>query len=370
MGRTASLLLLLLLSPRPAAPGGVHLQVIVVSEWDHLQLRLNLRRAFQACAPALGPDHSAEVRFFMGAPQGTAAGEEGALEEGKVFGDLVILGGPDHDEPDPPGHAAFLQVLQEPSARAFRVVRALAWLLEHRPDFEYVLQLRDTSFVQLPRLLDLLAANEDASLAMGRFVEPPLTVGSGEEEEQVCETCVDAGMELQEKVCLERTRAVPGGMDFRGCLVVARRCCPGDGSTCDTSRLEACIGEAHSTGYPAAVYYGTALAPKSLHGSAWVLGRRPAEFIGMNYRDLKLRGMPDVLMGFWLASLEDVHFVELPPVAFRELPPLVAASGGADEGAEECSAGLLVASGMDLSRWSSWFDPASCELRCGAEPMR
>lgn len=382
---TLGALLLLLQQPWQTAHGA-RVQVMVTSEWDNLNLRLYLRKSFESCAPRLLAEHSVEHHFFMGSPEGAQA-EVAAAQEAQTFHDIVPLGGPDSDTSASgfAGAQGIFKVLQEPAARAVRILRGMAWLLKERADFEYVVQLQDTSFVQLPRLLAQLDAHAHPLLALGRLsTDTPLTYGAGAGNEEPCETCeLDP---VHERVCIDRTRSVPGGMEFRGCIVAALRCCPGaaaGGRSCSVEELTECVSTAQSTAYPAAVYFGTTVAPRWLHGAAWALGRGVAGFLGENALDLKIRGMPDILMGFWLAGLEDVHFVDLPAELFAAPPVGAGAVAGAGAGAavsaaaaaavEEAFAGVdggcrvegtAVVGGLSPEHWALHFDVESCEMRC------
>merc|ERR550525_332771 len=100
-------------------------------------------------------------------------------------------------------------------------------------------------------------------------------------------------------------------MDFRGCLRIARRCCPSDGAEGEACvGLDACVQAAQAPGLLANLYYGASASPRWLRGLGWVLGRIPVEFIGENAEDIKVRGAPDMALAFWLAALEDIHFAD------------------------------------------------------------
>lgn len=331
----------------------INLQVMVVSEWDNLPLRLHMRRAFDSCIPQIGDMATVEVRFFMGSPHGTAVGEEGAGQEAEVFGDVVVFGGPDRDAEAPAGHAAYLEVKERPAVYAQRVVQAMGWLLRHRPDLDYVAKLQDSSFVHLPRLLGVLAAHGDPTLALGRFTETHLTVNSDIEN---CETC--PGVSQHEHACLEHLRKAWGGLEYRGCVEAAKRCCPGGSDSCSIEELDFCIRQAQKGGIAATIYYGTSLSPRWPHGAGWAIGWHIAQYLAINAEDLRMRGMSDLLMGFWLASLEDVKFVDMPEGIFHQ-----SATSSSHE-AECPPENVVIAGGMDDARWSSWFDAQRCEISC------
>lgn len=351
-------LLGLLLQPllAGAEPESIKLQVMVVSEWDHLPLRMRMRSAFESCLPQLDGVAVVEVRFFMGRPEGTDLGEEGAAQEAEAFGDMVVFGGPDRDYEAPAGHAVYLEVKERVAALAERVVQSMGWLLRHRPDLDYVAKLADDSFANLPRLIGVLAAHGDPALALGRFMETPLTVLSDVEN---CETC--PGDAQHEHACLERLRTASGGLEYRGCVEAAQRCCPASSERCTNEELDACLLQAQRGGIAAAIYYGTSLSPRWPHGAGWVLGWHLVQYLALNAEDLRMRGMPDMLLGFWLVSLEDVKFVDLPEGVFYQPPT----PSHAAESNEECPPeNVVIAGGLDADQWSSWFDAQRCELRC------
>jgi len=308
-------------------------------------------------------DELVELLFFMGEPRGTVLGEFGATREIAEFGDLVALAGPDTDPPKLFGREAYLHVTEQPSAGAYRTVRFMEWLLQHRPELDYVVRLDDRSFVHVPRLLQLISWHANSSLALGTLAEMPLTIG-GLEPDVPCETC--ALDPAHEKLCAHRAHLVSGGADYRVCLEAAQRCCPGDRDQCGDG-LAACASSVLEEGLAAALYFGASRTPYSLHGVAWVLGRRLVDFIGTNANDLKLRGPLDSLVGFWLSAIEDVHFVAVPDGSvhsFTRRQNNVDATE--DEGHGSCLEDRLVfAHGLDLDHWATMFDMDSCELRCG-----
>merc|ERR1711971_945232 len=104
------------------------------------------------------------------------------------------------------------------------------------------------------------------------------------------------------------------------------------------------MGDAQALGAPAAIYYGTALSPRWPKGAGWVLGRSASEFIAQNAEDLRMHGMPDLLMGFWLAPLEDLHYLDLPEHQLILVQDTVDFSN--------CSSEWLVADGMTEEAWS------------------
>eukprot|EP00747_Dinoflagellata_sp_TGD_P164777 gnl/TRDRNA2_/TRDRNA2_185172_c0_seq1.p1 gnl/TRDRNA2_/TRDRNA2_185172_c0~~gnl/TRDRNA2_/TRDRNA2_185172_c0_seq1.p1 ORF type:complete len:399 (+),score=66.86 gnl/TRDRNA2_/TRDRNA2_185172_c0_seq1:39-1235(+) len=356
------------------------MQLMVTSEWANLQVRLHLRRAFRSCLQHVGEEHSVEQLFFMGDPRGTLAELEGAAQESEAFTDIVVLDGPDSDPPLSPAGSldgarwtgGFLRVFDKPAAGAHRIAYGLLWLLVNRPDLEYVAHLLDSSYVHLPGLFAQIAEHANTSLALGVVAEAPLIVGHDSESILAegggwstarhtagdCETCeIDPEVERQ---CSAHGNGQQGTMDYRGCLSVAQDCCP-SGDCGAWGSLEKCLAAAHTAGFEANEYFGSTWTPRWLRGMGWVLGRRLVEFIALNVEDLKMRGTPELLLGFWLASVEDVHFVHMHDGLFRKLP-----SHAAEVNATGplCSVDTVVAHGMDHERWVRWFDAESCVLRC------
>lgn len=323
----------------------LRVQIVVISAWANVRLRQHLRRAFRSCKPHVAVEHSVEQLFFMGDPAGSRVGAGAAEREARAFGDMVLLGGPDHEEPVPPNLEAHLHVPREPAARAHRLAHSLAWLLLHRAEFEYVVQLPDDSVVHLPRLLQVVSQHAGPSLVLGAFVEAPSSVADSEPGVQG-ESCPQDPE--HERHCLELVRIAAGGLDFRGCLRAAQRCCPGGGTECGD--LGRCLRAAQQLGLPANLYYGVTASPRWLSSAGWILGRLPAEFIGTNAAELKQRGHPGLLVVFWLSALEGVHFIELPAGAIQRLAPANASTGsvaGRVSVSTACPSSLVLAPDMD-----------------------
>merc|ERR1719238_2321896 len=67
-------------------------------------------------------------------------------------------------------------------------------------------------------------------------------------------------------------------------------------------------------------YFGSRAALRWFLGMGWVFGRRVVQYIARNARRLKVRGAADVALGFWLAPLEGVDFVDMRPSQFHDHP--------------------------------------------------
>eukprot|EP00435_Cladocopium_sp_Y103_P022114 s2601_g5.t1 len=86
-------------------------------------------------------------------------------------------------------------------------------------------------------------------------------------------------------------------------------CCKGD---CTHDTLTSCTAVAREVGMDTVMYFGTAFAPPFPDPAVWGLGRGCVEFIAENMNDLKVRiNDPEILLGFWLAGLEDMKMVSL-----------------------------------------------------------
>lgn len=293
----------------------LNVQVFVVSEWWRAERRLQLRDAFRSCVAALPEGHAMDQIFFMGQPPDAPTAEL----EGRTFGDMVVLGGPDVDQEGPSDREAALHVLNTVRSRAYLVANGLAWLLLHRPGLDYVAFAPDHTLPLLPRLLQEVRRHSNESLALGHIGRSALLAGS-DHSLSPCETCTSEP-ELHQH-CMKRSHETHGTMDYRSCMGVARQCCPDvakgiAGAACPG--LGSCVGAVQDTGMPSALYYGTPESPRYLRGDGWVLGRRLAEFVAVNAHDLKMRGDPDVMLGFWLSAVEDVHFIDMGNNLFLDL---------------------------------------------------
>merc|ERR1711977_340514 len=89
----------------------------------------------------------------------------------------------------------------------------------------------------------------------------------------------------------------------------------------------------------------------------WVFGRRIVDYISHNVENLKKRGAADVQLGFWLAPLEDLHWVDMKGGFFHDYPmPGSTFSSG-------CTENTILVHRMNVERWRD-FEPETCELHC------
>ncbi|CAJ1442054.1 unnamed protein product [Effrenium voratum] len=194
------------------------------------------------------------------------------------------------------------QVLEEASPAVLLLLQSFAWLLENRPELQVVLKLDIEAHVSLPALIQQVSQRGHQTSLLGRMVENfPVTVGATEQD---CETC-EIPQEV-ERFCLEMIRVSMSGMDLRGCVHIASQCCAGiEGEACG-QQLESCTRPARRRGMETVLYLGTAFAPPFPEPAAWALGREAVSFVVDNLEDLKVRlAVPEILLGFWLAPLEE-----------------------------------------------------------------
>eukprot|EP00933_Yihiella_yeosuensis_P037631 TRINITY_DN3162_c0_g1_i3.p1 TRINITY_DN3162_c0_g1~~TRINITY_DN3162_c0_g1_i3.p1 ORF type:complete len:379 (-),score=57.04 TRINITY_DN3162_c0_g1_i3:173-1309(-) len=343
---------------------GLRLQLAIPSLWRNLGLRVHHRRSFKKCAAELqAAGHSIEQFFFMGSPSGSDVVDEADLvREIQAFGDIVMLNAPEGDKTQESSAEGYdeekLKVLDSPSPRGLRLAATLDWIFRNRPDFDYVIHVAESSLVNLPLFVSEVVTHQNSSLVLGWLTkDSPLGVGRPKiGEEEICELC-EISSEV-ERFCLDILQTSMAGMDFQGCVQIANRCCPSSSAPagCSYDELVECTKTSREIGARSALYYGTAVAPQWPHGAGFVLGRNPVEFVAENKFDLRLRSaMPDILLGFWLAALEDLHFVSLPwekLIAIKE--------------AESCPAteDQLIVYGLEEETWPLWSDEVECGIRC------
>ena len=69
--------------------------------------------------------------------------------------DMVVLNGPDLD---PPVKRDVTYILDRPTSRAFRVAYGTKWVYHYLPSVDFIFYLDDDSFLNIPRLFQLLAS--------------------------------------------------------------------------------------------------------------------------------------------------------------------------------------------------------------------
>jgi len=107
-------------------------------------------------------------------------------------------------------------------------------------------------------------------------------------------------------------------------------------------------------------YFGSTSTPVWPLGMGWVFGSRIVNFIGSNAEHFKVRGAADVSLGFWLAPLEDVSFVNMQGGLFHDHPEVISSF------AADCSGETVLVHRMNSERWRRGFDERRCELSCGS----
>ncbi|CAJ1344328.1 unnamed protein product, partial [Effrenium voratum] len=122
----------------------------------------------------------------------------------------------------------------------------------------------------------------------------------------------------------------------------------------------ACVEKAQRDTFRVSHYFGSRGAPRWFLGMGWVFGRRIVDFLARNVGDLKKNGAADVQLGFWLAPLEGIEWVDMKDGQFHDYPmPGSTFSNG-------CTERSILVHRMNEERWKD-FDPGTCELRC---PLR
>ncbi|CAK8990005.1 unnamed protein product [Durusdinium trenchii] len=279
-------------------------QIMVTSKLSSFERRQTLRDVFISCAARVATlEHDVEQLFFLG--DAADVDEElrlGLKEEGARFNDLVFVGGPDAD---PAVERDVTYVLERPTARGFRLAIGTAWLAEHRPDLDYVMYLDDDSYLHLPRLLTALQAHGSPSLAMGYVMETQLDTL----ETHICTVCPLNCEACQNDPFLNEFCSHFPLMSLGGCAFLIHQC-KLFGQDDAEGNLQACVQKAQRNTMQVVHYFGM-FAPKWFLGMGWVFGRRIVQFLAKNAADLKKHGAADVQLGFWLAPLEGVHWVDL-----------------------------------------------------------
>eukprot|EP00811_Abedinium_folium_P001466 NODE_11340_length_1293_cov_3.372213.p1 GENE.NODE_11340_length_1293_cov_3.372213~~NODE_11340_length_1293_cov_3.372213.p1 ORF type:complete len:353 (+),score=89.76 NODE_11340_length_1293_cov_3.372213:120-1178(+) len=334
-----------------AIGASVKVEIMVTSRWIHFDRRQHQRSAFRSCAGLLHGAHTAELLFFMGDTNGTGR-EAAARREEDRFGDLVRVGGPDSD---PPVARDETYVLDRPAARTYRIAHGTAWLAWHRKDLDYVAFVDDDSFVNLPRLMPFLVARGTPSLAMGYLMTTDLDWSRID----VCDICTPCEWCLEsaslKEFCSELAAQVP--MTLGGCYFALHNCRIFDPDAAqDECVLTKVRGLARLT-----EYFGSRSTPTWMLGMGWVFGRRLVDFVGTNAKQLKVRGAADVSLGFWLAPLEDVDFVDAQGGVFHDHPAVKSMF------AAFCTSRSMLVHRMTSHHWASGFDASRCELACSPE---
>jgi len=319
-------------------------QIMVTSKLDSVSRRLTLRGVFKHCTSNL---HSVEHHFFLGSLDGAPEDMLQALMIEEQYGDLVFIGGPDSD---PPAKRDETYVLDRPTARSWKLAYGTAWLMQQRPDLDYIVYLDDDSYVHIPKLIQKIDLHASPSLAMGYGMETELDI-TDVHVCTVCKLCDWCQTDAQLNTFCDQFPRLSLG----GCVAFLHQCqlhYPGEDES-------ACVRRAATETFRVATYFGSKRAPRWFLGMGWVYGRRIANFLARNVDDLKKQGAADVQLGFWLAPLEGVDWVDMSDGFFHDHP----ASGSSFS--HGCSEASILVHRMTEERWQD-FDPATCELQCPA----
>ncbi|CAJ1425815.1 unnamed protein product [Effrenium voratum] len=323
----------------------LNLGLMVTSPWAALERRSLLRRALSHCQSNSGAD-SVELLFFMAKP--AESQEAQAWEEEAKYGDLVEVAGPDSD---PPVARDVTYVLDRPCARTWRLLQGSAWLAENRPEQDYVMYLDDDSFLNVPRLLQVLRAQNSDSLAMGYVMETELDWS----KTHVCELCDPCSICRSEEDLKNFCSQFDIAMG--GCMMAIENCNIFDGTEITSPELPNCIRRKLQEIRRVASYFGSKAAPRWFLGMGWVFGKRIVRYLGRNSRRLKSRGAADVSLGFWLAPLENLRFVSMNEGFFHDHPD------DRSTFARPCTDDTILVHRMNRTRWNG-FRPETCEMVC------
>jgi len=304
----------------------LHLEVMVSSPWRNKGRRDILRQLMLICGNR-GKHATINLRFFMGDVDEDK--DEHLLEKIKIEqsdnNDMVLVGGPDTD-PDVKRDVTYV-LKDQPAARTFRTAAGTNWIANNVADFDFVLYLDDDSYVHFPRLVQLLtklkyiSVHDDRerwkSLVLGYLMQTQLHPDATD----LCELCaskVCRGCEVQTNVIegfIEFCDEYVPGMAVATCMFLAKNCSIIEGK----DDLIDCIRRSYEGMDENSEYFGSWWTPKWPLGMGWVWGSRIVRYIAHNRDYLKLRGSADVMLGYWLAPLEDIFWIDAKPRMFHDL---------------------------------------------------
>eukprot|EP00434_Breviolum_minutum_P001316 symbB.v1.2.001157.t1/scaffold47.1/size388503/12 len=381
---------------------GFHVKIMVTSKLSSLDRRMTLRHIYDHCMQHVEAKHDVEQLFFLADVNDANEQLKAELEEEKSrFGDLIFVGGPDSD---PSVERDVTYVLDRPTARGFRLALGTAWLAAHRTDLDFVMYLDDDSYLHIPRLLAALEVHNTPSLAMGYVMETQLDTL----ETHICMVCPTNCERCREDQFLQDFCSHFPMMSLGGCAFLVHQCkLFGHDEAEDTLEAwrcscwwimivyldkidrvwhelsslqeilmglavleqafkdhyfanihadEACVEKAQRNTLKVSNYFGL-YAPRWFLGMGWVFGKRIVDFLARNVADLKMHGAADVQLGFWLAPLEGIHWVDMKEGHFHDYPmPGSTFSRG-------CTEKTILVHRMNQERWND-FDTNTCELHC------
>jgi hypothetical protein len=231
-------------------------------------------------------------------------------EEAALFGDVLIF--EDAPDRDPAVSRDETYVLDRPTSVAYRLAAGVEWAWKaFGTDLEFYMHLDDDSFVSIPRL-DALIFSEHQSDFYGHFflgflMSTPISMDALDVD--FCYTCSHDWSHLCE----------PFGMSPLECYHTGQTCAIfGKGSSIvDCFSLEA------AKRFRQLNFFQNTWTPTWPLGMGFVFGRNIVEFIAINRDLLKMNASADVQAGFWLAPLENVHWIDLgvlPERRFHDYP--------------------------------------------------
>eukprot|EP00931_Biecheleriopsis_adriatica_P058799 TRINITY_DN35091_c0_g1_i1.p1 TRINITY_DN35091_c0_g1~~TRINITY_DN35091_c0_g1_i1.p1 ORF type:complete len:371 (-),score=55.48 TRINITY_DN35091_c0_g1_i1:29-1141(-) len=352
-----------------ASLAAFHLEIMIASPWRNFDRRALLRASLLRCEDLVRGSHHVTHHFIMGDMNDTQPAPDEA-----VHGDLLLIGGPDSD---PPVSRDETYVLPTPTARSYRAAYSAKWVEEHLHQVDYVMHLDDDSFLNLPLLIEILekeevrfAASQNVTpqgeqqnrhpgrridmLALGHLMETFLDY----DQYNICDwpSCQPCSKCREDPEIRARCSNRPSGWSLGGCVWFYETC--SKRGVQNESELKLCIRDLKEHMLRLTEYFGTQMTPLWMLGMGYVLGREIISFIARNANVLKKRGSMDVSLGYWLAGLEDVHWVNMAQGAmFHDHPQ------SESHFSVPCHRASAVVHRMTPERWKD-FDGASCRLHC------
>ncbi|KAF4656956.1 hypothetical protein FOL47_008662 [Perkinsus chesapeaki] len=252
---------------------------------------------------------------------------------------------------DPPVKRDVTYVLDRPTARGSRILLATKWVMNNNPGTEFLIYLDDDSFLSLPRLIPHLlelSMAQGRMLVMGYLMSTPLDVSvSGLDICDMCKPC---------QKCLDDESF----RDFCRQFNLSLGACLHYMSTCQiygSDDLAQCVSESLFESQRIVEYFGSRWTPTWPLGMGWVLGSAVADFISRNADMLKSRGAADVQIGYWLAGLEGIHWLDMSDGRFHDFPRRHSMF------TRGCSDNTVLVHRMRPENWQA-YDDLTCALNC------